>query len=210
MTDIQKAITIKQPWAFCITHLDKSVENREMMEYSAERIKAFVVWGVGENPADGCFLVMANSVNQAKQFGFREMAVDDLEYIDVRARRVPELDDVAAEGGPRVIYSNAGLPADRPFYSENEEYLRAGLRAFRVWWSGCHNPLDHVILVFADNEVHAKTIAGPQLQKRMGAEYLNAIHAPCYDDLAAEDGPRVISSNSGLPADRPFYSDNEV
>ena len=81
-------------------------------------MKAFVVWGFGETPADGCFLIMAETVNQAKQIGLGEMFIDGLEYIDIRANRVSDYDDIAAEGGPRVLYSNADLPPDRPFYSD--------------------------------------------------------------------------------------------
>ena len=86
----------------------------EVIEYTSETIKAFVIWWDDE----WCALVMAMNRNQAKAMALREFSNGDVEYTHARARRASDFDDVAAEGGPRVIYSNAGLPADRPFYSD--------------------------------------------------------------------------------------------
>ena len=81
-------------------------------------LKAYYVFS---DLVEYCLLVYAPDANVARYLGFQDVMGDSVEYIEVRARRVPEYDqyvDPDYGGTPYVIDSNGYLPADAPdFYT---------------------------------------------------------------------------------------------
>ena len=67
-------------------------------------------------PAYGCQMVFAETISRAKTLGINHYPGDFGEWVNVRAWRKPEFDDLRDH--ECTVTDNDELPPDRPFYSE--------------------------------------------------------------------------------------------
>ena len=84
-------------------------------------MKAYNVYPI--NPwENGCLLVFAHNVNQAKVMGYKSYWDCDCDYTDMRARRAKAFDQYAEGDKPYGIETNDDLPEGaEPFYFDEED-----------------------------------------------------------------------------------------
>jgi hypothetical protein len=82
-------------------------------------LKAYIVHD--GDPSEGCTLVFAANVSQAKMTGLKTGWLDD--YIAIRAVRKPEFDHCAGDGDkPWYAARNADLPDGVIFFVSDDYY----------------------------------------------------------------------------------------
>jgi hypothetical protein len=82
----------------------------------SDELKAYVTWVASDGPQEGCILVFAYSRNEARSLTQPYWSV---EYINVRARREPEMDQYALLDRPHFVWSNDDLPQGVSFYYDH-------------------------------------------------------------------------------------------
>jgi len=88
---------------------------------SEKLLKAYMTWNAPDGPMESCILIFAYSRNQARSMAQPYWS----EYINIRARREPEMDQYALIDEPHFVWNNEVLPDGVKFYWEDEDYIRA-------------------------------------------------------------------------------------
>lgn len=70
-----------------------------------------------DNPMDGCVIVFAHNATQAKAHGCKAGPWSNEDYLDIRARRAPELDEYAEGDAPYCVETNDELPEGVNWYT---------------------------------------------------------------------------------------------